>query len=118
MPLEPAAPAERGRSGSTGKGVNVKTSLFANILLSTFFYTNLLSTMFVMSLVLAARDDAGMAPVARDAQVWERSLYAPAKVEPHRDLRPPHTDASIDKFGGPDAAMIKPARARAKTIRV
>jgi hypothetical protein len=96
----------------------VKTSLFASILLSTFFYTNVLATMFVMSLVLVARDDAGMAPVARDAQVWERSLYAPAKVEPHRDSRPPHTNAPIDKFGGPDAAMIKPARARAKTIKV
>ncbi len=96
----------------------MKTSLFASILLSTLFYTNLLSTMFVMSLVLAARDDAGMATVARDAQVWERSLYAPTKVEPHRDLRLPQIDAPIDKYGGPDAAMIKPGKARAKTIKV
>lgn len=96
----------------------MKTSLFASILLSTFFYTNLLLTMLVMSLVLASRDYAGMALVARDAQVWERSLYAPAKVEPHRDTRMPQTDAPIDKFGGPDAAMIKPGKVRAKTIKV
>jgi hypothetical protein len=118
VPLEPGAPADRGCSGSTGKGVIVKTSLFASILLSTFFYTNLLLTMFVMSLVLAARDDVGMAPVARDAQVWERSLYAPAKVEAHRASRLPQTDAPIDKYGGPDAAMIKPGKARAKTIKM
>ena len=100
------------------RGGIVKTSLFASMLLSTLFYTTLLSTMFVMLLVLAARDDAGMATVARDAQVWDRSLYAPAKVEPHRDLRLPQTDAPIDKFGGPDAAMIKSGKARAKMIKV
>ena len=96
----------------------MKTSLFTSILLSTLFYTTLWSTTFVMPLVLAARYDAGMATVARDAQVWERSLYAPAKVEPHRDLRLPQTDAPMDKSCGPDAAMIKPGKARAKTIKV
>jgi hypothetical protein len=42
----------------------------------------------------------------------------PAKVEPHRDSRPPRTDAPIDKFDGPDAAMIRPGKARTKTIKV
>lgn len=96
----------------------MKTSLFTSILLSTLFYTTLLSTVFVVPLVLVARDDAGIATMARDAQVWERSLYAPAKVEPHRDLRLPQTDAPIDKSGGPDEAMIKSGKARAKTIKV
>ncbi len=96
----------------------MKTSLFTSIHLSTLFYTTLLSTMFVMPLVLAARYDTGVASVAQGAQVWERSPYAPAKVEPRRDLRGPHTDAPMDKSCGPDAAMIKPGKARAKTIRV
>lgn len=95
----------------------MKTNLFTSIRLSTLFYTTLLSTMFVMPLVLAARYDAGAATVAQ-AQVWERSPYAPAKVKPRRDLRLPQTDAPIDKSCGPDAAMIKPGKARAKTIRV
>ena len=96
----------------------MKTSLFASVHLSTLFYTTLLSTMFVMPLVLAARYNAGVATVAQDAQVWERSAYAPAKVAPRRHLRLPQTDAPIGKSCGPDAAMIKPGRARAKTIRV
>jgi hypothetical protein len=105
----------------------VKTSLFASMLLSTLFYTTLLSTTLVMPLVLASRDDARLATVARDAQAWERSLDAPAKVEPHRDLRLPQTDAPVSRpaakdapidQSGPDAAMIKPGKARAKTIKL
>lgn len=111
----------------------MKTSLFASMLLSTLFYTTLLSTTLVMPLVLASRDDARLATVARDAQVarhaqaWERSLDAPAKVVPHRDLRLPQTDAPVSRpaakdapidQSGPDAAMIKPGRARAKTIKL
>lgn len=96
----------------------MKTSLFASIHLSTLLYTTLLSMMFVMPLVLAARYDARAATVLRVAQVWERSPYAPAKVEPRRDLRLPQTVAPIDKSCGPDAVMIKPGKARAKMIRM
>lgn len=109
----------------------MKTSLFCSILLSTLFYTSLLSTMFVMPLVMAARNDAGTAAadpitVERDAGTWDRTPQAPAKLEPNREVRPPHGDASvaepaakqapIDK-SGPDAAIIKPGKVRAKTIR-
>jgi len=99
----------------------VKTSLFASILLSTLFYTNLLSTLFVMSLGLAAREEAGMATAAGHGQVWERSVHAPANMEPHGDLRLPRlpqVDGPAARFGGPDAAMIKPGKARAKSIKV
>jgi len=111
----------------------MKTSLFSSILLSTLFYTSLLSTMFVMPLVVAARyDDAGTAAVDRttvdrDAGAWDRVPEAPAKLEPNRDVRRPHGDASvaepaakqapIDK-SDPDAGMIKPGKVRAKAIRV
>ena len=97
----------------------MKTSLLTCMPLSTFICTTLLSTMFVIPLVLAARYDAGRATVVRViAQVWERAPYAPAKAEPRRDLRLPQTVAPIDKSCGPDAVMIKPGKARAKTIRV
>jgi hypothetical protein len=89
----------------------VKTNLFASILLSALLYTNLLSTTFV-------RDEAGMTTAAGRIEVWERSANAPAKLEPHRDLRPRRTDATIDKTCGPDAAMIKPGKARGKSIKV
>ena len=98
--------------------MKVKASLFTSMHLSTLLFATMLSTLFVMPLVLAARYDAGVATVAAGAQVWERSPYAPAKVAPPRDLRLPHTDAPNGKSCGPDAAMIKPGKARAKTIRV
>jgi hypothetical protein len=101
---------------STGKGDNVKTGLFTRILTVTLFHTTLLSTMLVLPLVLATRYDARLA--ARDAQ---------AKVEVQRDRRLPQTDAPvtgpaarqapIDR-SGPDAAMIRPVKARAKTIKL
>jgi hypothetical protein len=85
--------------------------------LSTLLCTLSLSTMFVMPLVPAARYDAGRATVVRVAQVWERTPYSPTKVEPRRELRLPHSEAPIDQ-SGPDAAMIKPGRVRAKTIKL
>jgi hypothetical protein len=104
----------------------VKTRGFASILLFSLFYTTLLSTMVVIPLLLASRYDAGMATVDRDTQVWERSLDVPANVKPHGELRLPQSDVSvsgpavrhapIDK-SGPDAAMIKPGKARAEEIR-
>lgn len=126
MPFGSGALADCECSGSIGKGVIVKTSVFTSILLSTLFYTTLLSTTFVLPLVFA-RDDAGMATMARDAQVWDRSLDTREMVQLHRDLRFPQTDATvsgpaarlapIDKTG-PDAAIIKPGRARTKTIKM
>jgi hypothetical protein len=72
--------------------------------------------MLVMPLVLATRHDTIVAARA-----------APAQVETQRDRRLPQTDAPvtgpaarqapIDR-SGPDAAMIKPVKARAKTIKL
>jgi len=96
-----------------------------SILLSSLFYTTLLSTTFVMPLVLA-RDDA-IATSLANAQVWERAANVPAKSRPQRDLRLPQTDAPaagmsakqapIDK-SGPDAAMIKAGKVRTRTIKM
>jgi hypothetical protein len=105
----------------------MKTSLFASMLLSTLFYTTLLSMMFAVPLVLAVRYHAGMATVDQDARMWERPPYAPARVGPHHDLLLPQSDASVSgpaakqapmDQSGPDAAMIRPGRARAKTIKL
>ena len=105
----------------------MKTSRFSSILLFALFYTALLSTMVVVPLVLAARYDAGMATVDGDAEVWEGSLDAPAKVNPRHQLCLPQCDESVAGpaamqvpiyKSGPDAAMIKPGKARAKTIKV
>ena len=102
----------------------MKPSMFANILLSALFYTTLLSTLFVMPLVLAAREDAGR---TAEFQAWERALDAHARAEQRGSIRLPQTDlpmpgaasrrAPIGK-SGPDAAMIKPVKARAKTIKL
>jgi hypothetical protein len=88
------------------------------------FYTTLLSTTFVMPLLLATQGD-GVA-VARDAQVWKRALDAPAALGQQRNLRVPQTDTPVagpaaNKIpvdrSGPDAAMIKPGKIRTKTIK-
>lgn len=104
----------------------MKTNLFARMLLSILFYTNLLSTTLVMPLVMAARDDSRLATVNRDVQVWERPMHAPATVKPPRDYRLPPTDAPVSvpaarqgpEHSGPDAAMIKAGRVREKTIKL
>jgi hypothetical protein len=103
----------------------MKKSAVSSILLSSLFYTTLLSTTFVMPLVLA-RDNAVATTIAK-AQAWERAANAPAQIQPPRDLRLPQTDAPalgmsakqapIDK-SGPDAAMIKAGKVRARTIKM
>lgn len=99
----------------------MKTSQFASILIFALFYTTLLSTMVVTPLVLASRHTAGMATVHGDAQVRERFT-----VNPRRELRLPRSDESVSMptarqlpsyRSGPDAAMIKPGKARAKAIK-
>ena len=114
----------------------MKTSVFASIMLSSLFYTTLLSTTFVLPLVLSARNAAGAATAVDTVQVWKRStdacppdegpLDTRTKVQMHRDLRSPQSDvpdsgaatrhAPMD-ISGPDAAMIKPGKVRAKTIK-
>lgn len=103
------------------KGEIMKANLFTSIALSILFYTTLLSTTFVMPMVLAARGDA-----AASSQDWERAGVTPPAPELRRDRRLPQTDAPlldptakpapIDR-SGPDAAMIKPGKVRAKTIK-
>ena len=105
----------------------MKKSPFASILLFALFYTTLLSTMVVIPLVLASHYTARMATVHREAPVWERFLDAPSKVDPRRES---HLPQSIESVPGPvakqgpidksvpDAAMIRPGKLRAKTIRV
>ena len=96
----------------------MKTSLFVGMLQSTLFYTTLLSTTFVMPLVLAVRGDATTATVHRNVRASERPLDAPSTMKSRGELCLPQTVAPIDKSCGPDAVMIKPGKARAKTIRV
>jgi hypothetical protein len=108
-------------------------------MLSALFYTTLLSTTFVLPLVLSARNDAGAATAVGTTQVWERStdacppdeglLDTRTKVQMHRDLRWPQSvpddvpasgsaarQAPMD-ISGPDTVMIKPGKVRAKTIK-
>jgi len=104
----------------------VNSSLSAGILLSTMFYTTLLSTTLVMPLVFA-RDDAGLATIARNAQVWDRDLETQELVQLHRDLRIPQSDVVIsgpaprlaptDKAGA-DTAMTRPGHVHRKTIKM
>ena len=108
----------------------MKTSLFASVLLSIWFYATLMSTMFVMPLVLSLKDAPGVTvqapPALRDARLWERFLDGPEAGGAHRDLRLPQTDAPIlgpapgatpiDR-SGPDAGMIKSGKVRVKTIK-
>lgn len=105
----------------------MKSSRFASILIFALFYTTLLATMVVTPLVLASRYTAGMATVHPDAPMWERSLDAPSQVGRHRKQRLPQRDESVSGQAaiqgpvfnsGPDAAMIKPRKARSKTIKV
>jgi len=97
----------------------VKTKVFTSIMLSSLFYTTLLSTTFVLPLVLSARNDAGAAVAVDTVQVWVRStdacppgdeglLDTQTKVQMHRDLRSPQSSVP---------AMIKPGKVRAKTIK-
>jgi len=114
----------------------VKTNVLTSIIVSTLFYTTCLSTTLVVPLVLAARGDAGAAPAIETTRTWERSAAAAspdddsmdtqAKLQMHRDLRLPQTDVPFSgsatrhepmDISGPDAAMIKPGKVRAKTIR-
>lgn len=85
----------------------MKTSRFASILLFALFYTAMLSTMVVVPLVLAARYDAGMATVDRDAQVWERSLDALEKENPRRELRLPQCDESVSGLAAMQVPIYK-----------
>ncbi len=115
----------------------MKTKVFTSIMLSSLFYTTLLSTTFVLPLVLSARNDAGAAVAVDTVQVWVRStdacppgdeglLDTQTKVQMHRDLRSPQSSVPASgadarhtpmDISGPDAAMIKPGKVRAKTIK-
>ena len=104
----------------------MKPSFSAGILLSTLFYTTLLSTTLFMPLVVA-RDDAGIAAMARNAPAWDRDLETQELVRLHRDLRIPKPDvvisgstpglAPIHKTG-PDAAITRPAHVHRKAIKM
>ena len=83
--------------------------------------------MVVIPLRLASRDTAGMGTVYRDVPVWERPLNAPSRMNPYGELRLPRSDESVSGpaalqgpvfKSGPDAAMIKPRKARSKSIKV
>ncbi len=97
-------------------GILVKINHVGGILLSASFYTALLSTAFVMPSVLAARDDG----------ISARAVNAPKAAPPH-DLHLPQSDAPAsepaampvpsDKID-PDAAIVRPVRTRAKTIKL
>jgi hypothetical protein len=102
----------------------MKTSALSSILLSSLFYTTLLSTTFVLPLVMARDNGFG---TAGNAQAWERVPNAPAQAQPHRDLRLPQTDVPLSGMGsrqapvdksGPDAGMIKAGKVRTKTLKV
>jgi hypothetical protein len=100
----------------------MKKSALSSILLSSLFYATLLSTTFVMPLLLA-RDNA---IAVGNSQTWDRAPNAPVPVKPQRDLLLPQTDAPasgvnakpapLDK-SGPDAGMIKAGKVRVKTIK-
>jgi hypothetical protein len=100
----------------------MKKSAFSSILLSSLFYATLLSTTFVMPLLLA-HDNA---IAVGNSQTWDRAPNARAPVKPQRDLLLPQTDvpasgmgakqAPVDK-SGPDAGMIKAGKVRVKTIK-
>ena len=114
---------------------------------SSLFYTTLLGTAIVMPLFLATSGDAAVAGNVKtdaslqakadseakdESQVWERSAPTRAMeegpldirtmVEMHRALRFPQMDspragqAMTDK-SGQDAAIVRPGKARAKTIK-
>jgi hypothetical protein len=103
----------------------MKRNLFVSMVLSSLFYISLLSTMFVVPLVLAARSDVSFEQaVARDS--WDRTTDSPACDGARRDLSLPLADAPGPVPGekqipganpGPDAAMIKQGKSRAKTIK-
>src|SRR5207253_7423815 len=109
----------RGDWDKTGKGIDVKRSMFASII---FFYSALLLTMFVMPMVVTAHGD-----VAR-AESWDRLLDFPGggtsnNIPRQKQLRP------VPNVGGtaqaeaydksfPDAAMItRPSKTRVKTVK-
>jgi hypothetical protein len=104
-----------------GKGESkVKPKLFASMV---FFYVALLSTMFVMPMLVTAQGGINGA----QAQTWDRFLDIPMRARPD-SARLPHTEAPalspatrLAPAGKsfPDAAMInKPLnKLRAKTIK-
>jgi hypothetical protein len=100
----------------------MKKNAVSSILLSSLFYATLLSTTFVMPLLLA-RDNAS---AVGNSQAWDRAPNVRAPVKSQRDLILPQADAPalgvgakqtpIDK-SGPDAGMIKAGKVRVKTIK-
>ena len=109
----------RGDWDKTGKGINVKRSMFASMI---FFYSALLLTMFVMPMVVTAHGD-----IAR-AESWDRLLDLPGggtgkNVTKQHQLRPvPNVGgtAQIETYDKsfPDAAMItRPSKTRVKTVK-
>ncbi len=106
----------------------MKARPFSSMLVSMLFYTSLLSAMFVMPLILAGRNDAGVPVETGDAPVWTRSLDTQSKVDPDPAWRlpqsdgshhsgPPAIEAPVDTWG-PDITMIRPVKKRAKTIKL
>jgi hypothetical protein len=103
----------------------MKTGLLASIAVSTFFYTTLLFTMFVMPFLLASRELGSGTHAAQ--QVPHRYLDAPQYQGEFRELRIPQTDAPlfvpaprlapIDK-SSPDAGIInRPGKMRWKSVK-
>ena len=105
----------------------MKARPFSSMLVSMLFYTSLLSAMFVMPLILAGRNDAGVPVETGDAPVWTRSLETQSMNEPGPAGRlpqsdgsrsgPPAIEAPVDTWG-PDITMIRPVKKRAKTIKL
>jgi hypothetical protein len=104
----------------------MKTGLFASIAVSTFFYTALLFTMFVMPFVLASRQELLVGTRAAQ-QTPHRYLDGPQYRQEFRELRIPQTDVPLsvpalrqrpmDK-ASPDAAIInRPGKMRSKSVK-
>jgi hypothetical protein len=104
----------------------MKKNAVSSILLTSLFYTTLLSTTFVMPLLLARDNAIAVGNTQTNTQTWDRAPNARAPVKPQRDLLLPQSDvpasgagakqAPIDK-SGPDAGMIKAGKVRVKTIK-
>ncbi|HVY06601.1 MAG TPA: hypothetical protein VHB46_11555 [Burkholderiales bacterium] len=119
-------------------------NVFSSILLSTLFYSIVLTTAFMMPVVLASHTNVGFSSVVTDANaaadnqmIWDRGAAGngaglpqnavPAnKKEVTRDTRMPGTGARSDSQArpapvdrsGPDSEMIRAGKTRVKTIKV
>lgn len=106
----------------------MKVRPFSSMLLSMLFYTTLLSTMFVMPLILAGRDDPGVTLATGDAPGgWMRSPETQPKAEPEPAWHLPRSDVPFSEPAAnqapldplwQDKAMIRPVKKRAKTIKL